>query len=71
MKNTLKLIIPLILGLVAGVFNFMALQSSVKEVSFIKAVTVIPLGQQFSSGSVVELTILDQFTGLAEEIFAG
>ena len=60
MKNTLKLIIPLILGLLAGVFNFMALKSSVQEVYFIKAVRDIPIGEQFGPGSVDRLTVLAQ-----------
>jgi hypothetical protein len=59
-KNTLKLVIPLVLGLLAGVFNFMALKSSVKEIQFIKATQDIPIGASFGAGSVDKLTILSQ-----------
>ena len=60
MKNTLKLIIPLVLGLIAGVFNYMALKSSVKEVSFIKAKSTIQIGETFSSDKVEKMTIMAQ-----------
>lgn len=60
MKNTLKLVIPLILGLIAGVFNYMALKSSVKEVSFIKAKSSIQIGEKFTSDKVEKMTIMAQ-----------
>ena len=66
MKNTLKLVIPLILGLLAGTFNFMALQSSVQKVKFIKATQDIQQGQAFE-GSVEELEIPAQYCVSLEE----
>lgn len=62
MKNTLKLIVPLVLGLIAGTFNFLALKSSVKEVSFIKAKADIQIGEPFSAEKVERMTILAQYS---------
>ena len=67
MKNSLKLIIPLVLGLIAGVFNYMALKSSVEEVSFIKAKSAIQIGEMFTSDKVEKMTIMKQHAeGLAD-----
>lgn len=67
MKNTIKLIVPLILGLAAGAFNFMALQSSVQEITFIKASQDIQIGEPFTTASVEALTILKQHSeGLSD-----
>ena len=60
MKNTMKLIIPLVLGLIAAAFNFIALQSSVKEISFIKAKRDIEVGDVFDEGAVERLNVLAQ-----------
>jgi hypothetical protein len=61
MKNTLKLVIPLVLGLIAGMFNFLALKSSVQEVSFVKATREIPIGETFDEGSVEELPLMSKY----------
>lgn len=58
MKNTLKLVIPLILGLIAGIFNFLALKSTVQEVSFVKAARAIEIGEIFEEGTVEELPLM-------------
>lgn len=60
MKNVVKLVIPLILGLIAGVFNFMALKTSVEEISFIKATREIAIGEVFEEGSVEELRLISK-----------
>lgn len=61
MKNTLKLVIPLILGLIAGVFNFLALKSAVQEVSFVKAKIAIEIGESFDAGAVEELPLMSKY----------
>jgi hypothetical protein len=61
MKNTLKLVIPLILGLIAGLFNFLALKSAVQEVSFVKASREIEIGETFDEGSVEELPMMAKY----------
>ena len=60
MKNTLKLVIPIVLGLIAAAFNFLALKTSVKEVTFIQAVRDIEVGEVFEDGDFEKLTILAQ-----------
>jgi hypothetical protein len=57
MKNTLKLVIPLVLGLIAGIFNFLALKSTVQEVSFVKAKTTIEIGAAFEEDNVEALPL--------------
>ena len=60
MKNTLKLVIPIVLGLIAAAFNFLALKTSVKEVSFVQSAHNIEVGEIFDEGDVKKLTILAQ-----------
>jgi hypothetical protein len=60
MKNTLKLIVPLVLGLLAAAFNYLALKSSVQEISFIKAKRDLAQGEIFEEGSVERLGVLAQ-----------
>jgi hypothetical protein len=61
MKNTLKLVIPLILGLIAGMFNFMSLKSTVQEESFVKATREIEIGETFDGTSVEELPLMSKY----------
>lgn len=60
MKNTLKLVIPIVLGVIAAAFNFLALKTSVREVSFVQAARDIEVGEIFDEGDVQKLTILAQ-----------
>ena len=59
MKNLVKFIVPLLLGIGAAVFNFVVLSNSVKKVSFIKATQEIKIGDEFAD-KVERLEVLDQ-----------
>ena len=68
MKNTVMLVIPLLLGLMAGTFNFLALQTKVETITLLKATKDIGMGQGFSEENVASMKILGEHAGSLERL---
>jgi len=76
MPNTIKLLVPIVLGVVAAIVNYMVLSKSYEQVQFVVARDVIEKGEQFSgrietkgvpsglSGSLASMAIPAKSQGL-------
>lgn len=62
------LVIPLILGLMAGTFNFLALQTKVEKIYLLKASKDIGMGQGFSVENVSSMEILAEHAGSLQDV---